>query len=96
MWCGDQWDHVAFDPDSRLVLGVVVGKRVTENVAFLLEGVKRRLGGRAPALVTNSGMRPPSRPRTPSSSSTALSARRLPTTTSRTRRLSGSKATWSH
>jgi hypothetical protein len=32
---------------------VVVGKRVTENVAFLLEGVKRRLGGRAPALVTS-------------------------------------------
>src|SRR5436190_667068 len=26
---GDQWDHVAFDPDSRLVLSVVVGKRTT-------------------------------------------------------------------
>jgi IS1 family transposase len=34
------------------VLGVVVGKRVAENVVFLLEGVKRRLGGRAPELVT--------------------------------------------
>ena len=24
---GDQWDHVALDPDSRLVLEVVVGPR---------------------------------------------------------------------
>src|SRR6476469_518347 len=32
----------------------------------------------------------------PSSSSTALSPRRLPTTTCRIRRWSGSRATWSH
>src|SRR5262249_23423373 len=48
------------------------------------------------SLVTSSGTRPCSRPRTPSSSSTALSVVRGPTTTSRTRRLSGSSATWSH
>jgi IS1 family transposase len=50
---GDQWDHVALDPDSRLVLGVVVGKRVAENVERLLEDVKSRLGGEPPARVTS-------------------------------------------
>src|SRR5262249_48087018 len=39
---------------------------------------------------------PPSRPRRSSSRSPAFSARRLPTTTDSTSRLSGSKATWSH
>jgi len=53
LFCGDQWDFVAFDPDSRLVLEAVVGKRLTENAELLLEGVKGRLGGRVPALVTS-------------------------------------------
>jgi IS1 family transposase len=44
---------VAVDPDSRLVLGVVVGKRVGETAVMLLEDVKRRLGGRTPELVTS-------------------------------------------
>ena len=52
---GDQWDHVAFDPDSRLVLEVVVGKRLGTTAEMLLEGLKRRLGGRAPELVTSDG-----------------------------------------
>jgi IS1 family transposase len=52
---GDQWDHVAFDPDSRLVLEVVVGKRLDTTAEVLLEGLKRRLGGRAPELVTSDG-----------------------------------------
>jgi hypothetical protein len=50
---GDQWDHVALDPDHRLVLEVVVGKRVGDNAVSLLEGVRDRLGGRAPELVTS-------------------------------------------
>jgi IS1 family transposase len=44
---------VALDPDSRLVLGVVVGKRVGETAVALLEDVKSRLDGRAPELVTS-------------------------------------------
>jgi hypothetical protein len=52
-FCGDQWDHVAFDPDSRLVLEVVVGKRLADNAVLLLEGVRDRLGGRVPELVTS-------------------------------------------
>jgi IS1 family transposase len=49
---GDQWDFVAFDPDSRLVLGVIVGRRITENALRLLEDVKLRLGGRCPEQIT--------------------------------------------
>ena len=52
---GDQWDHVAFDPDSRLVLQVVVGKRLDTVVEALLEGLKGRLGGSPPELVTSDG-----------------------------------------
>jgi hypothetical protein len=50
---GDQWDHVALDPDHRLVLEVVVGKRLADNAVLLLEGVRDRLGGRVPELVTS-------------------------------------------
>jgi len=50
---GDQWDHVAFDPDSRLVLSVVVGKRIAENVVLVLEDLQQRLGDRVPELVTS-------------------------------------------
>jgi IS1 family transposase len=49
---GDQWDHVALDPDSRLVLSVVVGRRIPENAELLLEDTKRRLGGRCPERIT--------------------------------------------
>jgi IS1 family transposase len=51
--CGDQWDHVALDPDSRLVLEVVVGPRSPESAELLLQGVRDRLGGRPPELVTS-------------------------------------------
>jgi hypothetical protein len=43
MLCGDQWDFVALDPDSRLVLSVFVGKRLADNAEMLLEDVKSRL-----------------------------------------------------
>jgi IS1 family transposase len=55
LFCGDQWDHVAFDPDSRLVLEVVVGKRIDTNVEMVVESVKERLGGEVPQLVTTDG-----------------------------------------
>jgi hypothetical protein len=50
---GDQWDHVALGPDSRLVLEAVVGKRIDTNTELLPEGVKGRLGGRPPEAVTS-------------------------------------------
>jgi hypothetical protein len=46
--CGDCWDHVALDPDSRLVLEILVGPRTTDMAEMLLEGVRDRLGSRAP------------------------------------------------
>ena len=49
---GDHWDHVAFDPEHRLVLTVVPGKRTTENVVQLVEDVKHRMEGRIPDLIT--------------------------------------------
>jgi hypothetical protein len=50
---GDPGDPVALDPDSRLVLEVVVGPRTTDSAALLLEGVRDRLPGRVPELVTS-------------------------------------------
>jgi IS1 family transposase len=49
---GDQWDFVALDPDSRLVLSVFVGKRLQGNAAVLLQDVKSRLAG-TPELITS-------------------------------------------
>jgi IS1 family transposase len=50
---GDVWDHVALDPDSRLVLEAMVGPRTGDMAELLLEGVRGRLGGRVPELVTS-------------------------------------------
>ena len=49
---GDCWDHVAFDPEHRLVVSVVPGKRTTENLQKLVEDFKRRTGGRIMDLIT--------------------------------------------
>ncbi|HYK10084.1 MAG TPA: hypothetical protein VEV39_04760 [Gemmatimonadales bacterium] len=49
---GDCWDHVASDPEHRLVVAVVPGERTTESVEELVSEVKGRLGGRAPRLIT--------------------------------------------
>src|SRR5450759_5020457 len=50
--CGDNWDHVAFDPEHRLVLATVPGKRSAEKVQELVAEVKERLAGRVPRLIT--------------------------------------------
>jgi IS1 family transposase len=49
---GDCWDHVAFDPEHRLVVSVVPGERTEESVQELVEDVKERLDGRVPELIT--------------------------------------------
>ena len=49
---GDCWDHVAFDPEHRLVVSVVPGERTTESVRELVGDVKGRLDGRVPELIT--------------------------------------------
>lgn len=50
---GECWDHVAFDPEHRLVLGLLVGRRCPEMADFLLEEVYRRTGGHMPMLLTS-------------------------------------------
>jgi IS1 family transposase/transposase-like protein len=49
---GDCWDHVAFDPEHRLVVSVVPGERTAESVRELVADVKERLDGRTPELIT--------------------------------------------
>jgi hypothetical protein len=55
---GDNWDHVALDAESRLVLSAVPGKRSAANVEALVRDVKRRLGGRVPRLVSTDELAP--------------------------------------
>ena len=50
---GDCWDHLAFDPEHRLVLDAEFGKRSATRVLALLKRVKTRLAGRTPRLVTS-------------------------------------------
>ena len=42
---GDWWDHVAYDPQHKLVLAVVPGARVTESVEEVVGEVEDRLDG---------------------------------------------------
>src|SRR5580700_4442374 len=51
-FCGDCWDHVALDPENRLVVSVVPGERTAESVRELVDDVKGRLDGRVPELIT--------------------------------------------
>jgi IS1 family transposase len=50
---GDNWDHVAFDPEHRLVVSVVPGKRTEAHTQLLVEDFKGRTGGRLMNLMTS-------------------------------------------
>ena len=50
---GGCWDHVAFDPHNRLVVGLVVGKRTAAATHELVADYRRRTGGRIPWLMTS-------------------------------------------
>jgi IS1 family transposase len=50
---GDWWDHVAIDPESRLVLAVVPGARDAESVEEVVDQVQDRTGGRVMDLMTS-------------------------------------------
>jgi len=50
---GDYWDHVAFDPEHRLIVAVVPGARTIENTAILVAEFRRRTGGRLMNLMTS-------------------------------------------
>jgi IS1 family transposase len=54
---GDNWDHVALDPGSRLVVSFVPGKRTKANVERLVEDFHRRTEGR-PMFITSDEYKP--------------------------------------
>ncbi len=50
---GDWWDHIAYDPEHKLVLAVVPGARVTESVEEVVAEIKDLLDDQPPALATS-------------------------------------------
>ena len=50
---GDCWDHVALDPEHKLVVAVMPGKRTVENTEALVAELRRRTGGRLMDLMTS-------------------------------------------
>jgi hypothetical protein len=50
---GDCWDHTALDPESRLVVSVVVGKRTAGAVSAVVRDFRRRTGERVMRLITS-------------------------------------------
>src|SRR5437763_11703160 len=51
--CRDCWDYVAFDPEHRLVVSVVVGKRTEDNACQLVYALSERTDGRPLNLITS-------------------------------------------
>lgn len=52
-FCGDCWDHVALDPEHRLVVSAIVGRRTGELTKELVEDFHRRTQGRVMNLMTS-------------------------------------------
>lgn len=50
---GDYWDHVAFDPENKLVLAVIPGARTEENARAIVGEVKQRANCEPPPLMTS-------------------------------------------
>lgn len=50
---GDNWDHIALDPEHRLVVSVVPGKRSAENVEKVVQDFKARTDGRSMHRITS-------------------------------------------
>lgn len=52
-FCGDDWDHTAVDPESRLLLALVPGKRDGETCERLIQQIHDRTRGRPDVLITS-------------------------------------------
>ncbi|WP_238603042.1 hypothetical protein [Fimbriiglobus ruber] len=50
---GDCWDHTAVNPESRLVVRLVVGQRTAESASAVVNDFRERTGGRVPRLITS-------------------------------------------
>jgi len=55
---GNNWDHVAYDPEHRLVISVIPGKRTAKNVDKLVADFKKRTNGRIMNLITSDEYKP--------------------------------------
>ena len=55
---GDNWDHVAYDPEHRLVVSVVPGKRTAKNIEKLVSDFKKRTDGRVMNLIASDEYKP--------------------------------------
>jgi len=55
---GDNWDHVAYDPEHKLVIEVVPGKRNSENTDKVVSQMKKRTGGKMLDLIASDEYRP--------------------------------------
>jgi hypothetical protein len=55
---GDNWDHLAYDPEHRLVVSVVPGKRTAENIEKLVFDFHKRMDGRMMNLMTSDEYKP--------------------------------------
>jgi len=55
---GDNWDHVAFDPEHKLVVSLVAGKRTKENVNRLIADFRERTQGRLMRLFSSDEYKP--------------------------------------
>jgi IS1 family transposase len=55
---GDAWDHTAVDPEHRLLLAVVPGKRTLANCHKIVQEVKQRTGGRSDLLLSSDAHAP--------------------------------------
>jgi IS1 family transposase len=49
---GSQWDHILLDPESKLVVSLVVGRRTTETALEAFLDFYERTDGRLPELIT--------------------------------------------
>ena len=55
---GDNWDHVAFDPEHRLVIAVVTGKRTAENATKAVCAFQNRTDDDKMDLITSDEYKP--------------------------------------
>ena len=49
---GSQWDHILLDPESKLVVSLVVGRRTAETALEAFLDFYERTDGRLPELIT--------------------------------------------
>ena len=56
--CGDNWDHVTLDAETKLVLEVGNGKRTEKNTEQLVQKTAIRLQNRIPRLITSDAHSP--------------------------------------